>query len=405
MASTDATPLPIKNQALRITFGLWLTTGLINSGASGLDSEVSIDGGTFADCTNEATEIASGSGTYYLDLTSGELNGDTIAIQVKSSTTNAITYKLTIYPSSAGKMQVDLTSILATVLTETSGQLAGGFKKFFNVSTPTGTLNSLPGAAAGASNGLWILGTNNTAAITIGAITMGNLTASAIACSTITASGAVAFQSTFAVTGTTTLTGNVSLGGTLGVTGTTTFATINTGTIATTGNRTISGTLTVSGTTTLTLASGTITAASIATGAFIAAVWDGAISGHTTSGTFGGALNAAGSAGDPWATALPGAYGAGTAGFIVGTNLDAPVSGITVPTAIQNADALLKRDWTGITGEASYSTLNALRFLRNKWVVSGTGLNVFKEDGSTLAWAGVVSVDPTAEPIVGNAPS
>lgn len=111
MASTDATPLPIRNQALRITFGLWLTTGLINTGASGLDSEVSIDGGTYADCTNEATEIATASGTYYLDITSGEMNGDTIAIQVKSSTTNAITYKITIYPSSTGKMLVAVQTI------------------------------------------------------------------------------------------------------------------------------------------------------------------------------------------------------------------------------------------------------------------------------------------------------
>jgi hypothetical protein len=60
--------------------------------------------------------------------------------------------------------------------------------------------------------------------------------------------------------------------------------------------------------------------------AIAAAVWDLATSGHTTSGTFGAAMNAAGSAGDPWGTALPGAYGAGTAGFIVGTNLNATVS-------------------------------------------------------------------------------
>lgn len=58
----------------------------------------------------------------------------------------------------------------------------------------------------------------------------------------------------------------------------------------------------------------------------LAVVWDTAISGHTTSGTFGAALNAAGSSGDPWATSLPGAYGAGTAGFIVGTNLNATVT-------------------------------------------------------------------------------
>jgi hypothetical protein len=64
-----------------------------------------------------------------------------------------------------------------------------------------------------------------------------------------------------------------------------------------------------------------ITAAGIASGALVAAVWDGAISGHTTTGTFGGALNAAGSAGDPWATVIPGAYSAGTAGHIVGTAL------------------------------------------------------------------------------------
>lgn len=55
-------------------------------------------------------------------------------------------------------------------------------------------------------------------------------------------------------------------------------------------------------------------------------VWDLSLTGHTTSGTAGAALNAAGSAGDPWATALPGSYGAGTAGNIVGNNLNATVS-------------------------------------------------------------------------------
>jgi hypothetical protein len=37
-------------------------------------------------------------------------------------------------------------------------------------------------------------------------------------------------------------------------------------------------------------------------------------------------MNAAGSAGDPWGTSLPGAYGAGTAGKIMGDNLNATVS-------------------------------------------------------------------------------
>jgi hypothetical protein len=56
------------------------------------------------------------------------------------------------------------------------------------------------------------------------------------------------------------------------------------------------------------------------------AVWDEAISGHLTAGTTGNALNAAGSAGDPWSTPIPGAYGAGTAGKIVGDNINATIS-------------------------------------------------------------------------------
>ncbi len=47
-------------------------------------------------------------------------------------------------------------------------------------------------------------------------------------------------------------------------------------------------------------------------------------------------LDGASSAGDPWGTVLPGAYGAGTAGKIVGDNIDAPIS--TVDTVV---DAIL----------------------------------------------------------------
>ncbi len=56
--------------------------------------------------------------------------------------------------SSTDVLEVDLISILGTALTETAGLLAGGFKKFFNIATPTGTVNSLPDAVPGAANGL-----------------------------------------------------------------------------------------------------------------------------------------------------------------------------------------------------------------------------------------------------------
>jgi hypothetical protein len=233
--------------------------------------------------------------------------------------------------------------------------------------------------------------------------------------------------------------------------------------------------------------------ATVPTSADIAdAVWDEILAGHTVSGSTGEALSAAGGAGDPWITALPGAYSAGQAGFILGTNLNATVSSRAsqasvdtvdtnvdailvdtnelqtdwvdggrldlildarasqasldvvdgnvdailldtaelqadwanggrldlildatatqisvdaVPTADENADALLKKDWTGITGEAARSVLNALRFLRNKWALSGTNLTVTKEDDLTTAWTGVVTTDANAEPVISNDPS
>lgn len=54
----------------------------------------------------------------------------------------------------AGVAQANLAQILGTALTETAGLIAAGFKKFFNISTPTGTVNSLPDAVAGTKDGL-----------------------------------------------------------------------------------------------------------------------------------------------------------------------------------------------------------------------------------------------------------
>lgn len=77
----------------------------------------------------------------------------------------------------------------------------------------------------------------------------------------------------------------------------------------------------------------------------------------------------------------------------------------TPPTANENADALLKRDWTAVTGEAARSMLNALRFLRNKWSVSGSTLTVTKEDDSTSAWTATLSTDAAADPVTGSDPT
>lgn len=48
-------------------------------------------------------------------------------------------------------------------------------------------------------------------------------------------------------------------------------------------------------------------------------VWNALSANYNAAGTMGEAMGAAGTAGDPWTTPLPGAYGPGTAGEIIGT--------------------------------------------------------------------------------------
>jgi hypothetical protein len=68
---------------------------------------------------------------------------------------------------------------------------------------------------------------------------------------------------------------------------------------------------------------------------------------------------------------------------------------VAAPTTNDYADAILKRDWTAVTGEASRSLLNAVRFLRNRWRVAAGTLSVYKEDDTTVAWSGPLTGTPT----------
>ena len=67
-------------------------------------------------------------------------------------------------------------------------------------------------------------------------------------------------------------------------------------------------------------------------------VWDEAIAGHLTGGSTGAALNGAGSSGDPWTASLPGAYGAGTAGKIIGDNINATIASRASQSALDTLD-------------------------------------------------------------------
>jgi len=107
MSASDAVPVPRKNVAYRAYFPIHDTAGALITGATALDSEVSIDGAAFVDCTNEATEIGA-SGTYFLDLTDAEMNGDGVVVVVKTSSANAIIPVLTLYPESLGDYRVNV---------------------------------------------------------------------------------------------------------------------------------------------------------------------------------------------------------------------------------------------------------------------------------------------------------
>jgi hypothetical protein len=122
------------------------------------------------------------------------------------------------------------------------------------------------------------------------------------------------------------------------------------------------------------------------------ATWDAVRASHTTSGTFGQGVssvqgNVTGStasvtadvgitqaaADKAWSTAARALTD--KAGFALTSAYDpaktaaqaGDAMALTTGERDSVATAALKLDWTGIVGEASRSTLNALRFLRNKW--------------------------------------
>lgn len=91
-------------------------------------------------------------------------------------------------------------------------------------------------------------------------------------------------------------------------------------------------------------------------GAIADQVWDEAIAGHLVAGSTGEKLNSAGAAGDPWGTALPGAYVNGTAGFLLGTNLNGKVGDLITPPSDISSDA-----------DARSSVPKMIKHIFNRW--------------------------------------
>lgn len=176
MAASDALPFPRKNVAYRVTFPIYDADGDLVAGAAGLDSEVSKDGGTFADCTNEATQIATSSGIYFLDLTATEMNADCVAVIVKTSTSGAKTTVIVLYPVEDGDIPVNVTHF-------------GGAAGVFSGGRPEVNTSHWGGVAVASANVL-IDGAITAAKIASDAITAAKIQAGAITASKF-AAGAI----------------------------------------------------------------------------------------------------------------------------------------------------------------------------------------------------------------------
>jgi hypothetical protein len=96
-----------------------------------------------------------------LNQTGQAMQSTLVAIPAATTGTNGVLIggtASTWLGSMLGTVKADLISILGTALTETAGLIAAGFKKFFNVAAPTGTVNSLPNVVAGQTGGLALAG-------------------------------------------------------------------------------------------------------------------------------------------------------------------------------------------------------------------------------------------------------
>lgn len=284
----------------------------------------------------------------------------------------------------SGVVKANLAQILGTALTETAGQIAAAFKKWFDVAAPVGTVNSIPNATAGAAGGLFIAGSNaaTTANITgnlsgsIGSVTGavgsvtgnvgGNVTGSVgsvVSFGTLVADVATAVWSAVTRTlttvadsaGVTTLLSRLTSGratnlDNLDATVTSrasdaALATVQADTddiqlslVTVLANQsTLASAISTVGTNVSTLLSrlGAWTGTGVNTvlGAFKALLSKTASAPSDIGGTFDPATDSVealqetlAAAGDPLAQAVPGAYGAGTAGYVLGTNLDVILS-------------------------------------------------------------------------------
>lgn len=91
-------------------------------------------------------------------------------------------------------------------------------------------------------------------------------------------------------------------------------------------------------------------------------------------------LDSAASAGDPWGTALPGAYGAGTAGKIIGDNINATISSRASQTSVDTVDDLLDTELAAVK-----TVVDAILVDTTEIGAAGAGLTTLATQASVTA--------------------
>ena len=163
------------------------------------------------------------------------------------------------------------------------------------------------------------------------------------------------------------------------------------------------------------------------------AVWDVVRSDHTTGGTFGEgvlieSINAVASAqvsaivnealsayGTLETNDLPTNFGSfaitGAGAVTVGTNNDKENYYPALSAYTSAAGVALTYNWSALATSTSKwpvadrSSLNALRFLRNKWAIDGTTLTVEKENDLTDAWTAALTTVASANTVTASDPT
>lgn len=302
----------------------------------------------------------------------------------------------------SGVVKANLAQILGTALTETSGYIAAAFKQFFNVASPTGTMKAITNV---------VTATNLTNAPTAGDLTstMKTSVTTAATAATPNLNSAYNAAKTAAQAGDamaltsgerTTLAGVIWASLTSGLTTASSIGKLLVDNVnATISSRSSHAAADVWSVTTRLLSAGTNIVLAKGTG----------VTGFNDLSAAQVNAEAAQALADydpPTKAELDSAVAPLALEATLGTPADGDLATdiANLPTAAQNADALLGRNIAG--GSSTGRTVTqALRSLRNRVAIAGGTVTVYEEDDTTPDWSAAATTDAGANPITEVDPS